>query len=111
MLTKFPGDPARAGLPRFHSFNVRGAGVGAKEVPVIASSCGEIVGFPFDDGVAIGLSSGDWTAGDELSEFVPLALPFENFRPPCLVTAATTPPVSFASLLFFLAGIYSQGSR
>ena len=76
MLIKFPGDPARAGLPRFHSFNVRGAGVGAKEVPVIASSCGEIVGFPFDDGVAIGLSSGDWRVGDELSEVVPLALPF-----------------------------------
>ena len=76
MLIRFPGDPARAGLPRFHSFRARGAGVGAKEVPVIASNCGEIVGFPFDDGVAMGLSSGDCKVGDELSEVVPLALPF-----------------------------------
>lgn len=59
-----PGTP----LELVHSFAMLGVLLVAKEALEMASSIGE-VGLPFDDGVATGLISGDWTDEEESSEW------------------------------------------
>ncbi len=71
-LIKFPGEPVSAGAPLDHSLTL-GAVLGAKEAADMASKMGDV---GFGEGVATGLSSGDWTEGDDVSEANPLALPF-----------------------------------
>lgn len=73
-LIRFPGDPAIPGVPldAIHSLAMLGAVVFVlNEALVMASRMGD-VGLPFDEGVATGFISGDWTEEEDESDVNPL---------------------------------------
>lgn len=94
-----PGTP----LELVHSFAMLGVLLVAKEALEMASSIGE-VGLPFDDGVATGLISGDWTDEEESSEWNTLGgiLLTVNCPAACFFTVAAIDPCSLASFFAFL---------
>lgn len=108
MLTRFPGEPAMPASPLdVHSLAMLGVLLVANEALEMASRRGD-VGFPFDEGVATGFISGDWTDEEESSEWkvlggiLPTLSLIVNCPAACFFTAAVIDPCSLASFFAFL---------